>query len=110
MKISQQFAKLLSGHYFQTEIFKGHNSLKNVGRVMVLYLCTSSYDALYLVYICTKFRENILVGIKVIEQTADTILMMVYICTTFHENILQGVKVIEQTQFSKEKFQRGIIP
>ena len=69
MKISQQFSKLLSGHYFQTEIFKGHNSLKNVGRVMVLNLCTSSYDALYLIYICTKFHENILVGIKVIEQT-----------------------------------------
>ena len=50
MKIAQKFSKLLSGHYFQTEIFKGHNSLKNVGRVMVLNLCTSSYDALYLVY------------------------------------------------------------
>ena len=69
MKISQQFSKLLSGHYFQTEIFKGHNSLKNVGRVMVLNLCTSSYDALYLVYICTEFHENVLVGIKVIQQT-----------------------------------------
>ena len=65
MKISQQFSKLLSGHYFQTEFF----SLKNVGRVMVLNLCTSSYDALYLIYICTEFHENILVGIKVIEQT-----------------------------------------
>ena len=37
-------------------------------------------------------------------------LMMVYICTKFHENILEGIKVKEQTQFSKEKFQRGIIP
>ena len=27
----------------------------------------------------------------------------------FHENILAGINVIEQTQFSKEKFQRGII-
>ena len=69
MKISLQFSKLLSGHYFQTEILKGHNSLKNVGQVMVLNLCTLSYDASYLVYICTKFHENILVGIKVIEQT-----------------------------------------
>ena len=33
--------------------------------------------------------------------------MMVYICTKFHENILQGIEVIEQTQFSKEKFQKG---
>ena len=69
MKISQQFSKLLSRHYFQTEIFKGHNSLKNVGQVMVLNLCTSSYDALYLVYICTKFHEDILDGIKVKEGT-----------------------------------------
>ena len=49
---------------------------------MVLNPCTSSYYALYLVYIRTKF----------------------------HENILDGIKVKEQTQFSKEKFQRGIIP
>ena len=69
MKISQQFSELLSGHYFQTEIFKGHNSLKNVGSVTVLNLCTSSCDASFLVYICTKFHENILDGIKVIERT-----------------------------------------
>ena len=69
MKKSQQFSKLLSGHDFQTEIFTGHNSLKNVGQVMVLNLSTSSYDALYLVYICTKFHENILDGIKVIGRT-----------------------------------------
>ena len=47
-KISQQFSKLLSGYYFQTEILKGHNSLKNAGGVMVLNLCTLSYDAIYL--------------------------------------------------------------
>ena len=62
MKKSQQFSKLLSGHDFQTEIFKGHNSLKKVGQVMVLNLYTTSYDALYLVYVCTKFHENILHG------------------------------------------------
>ena len=33
--------------------------------------------------------------------------MMVYICTKFHENILEGIKVIEQTQFSKEKNLKG---
>ena len=44
------------------------NSVKNVGEVTVLFLCTSS------------------------------------------ENILDGIKVIEQTGFSYEKFQRGIIP
>ena len=69
MKISQQFSKLLSRHNFQTEIFKEHNSLKNVSGIKVLNLCTSSYDALYLVHICTKFHENILDGINVIERT-----------------------------------------
>ena len=54
---------------FIGKISKGHNSV---------FLCTSSDDG--------------------------------YICTKFHENILEGIKVIEQTQFSKEKFQRGIIP
>ena len=54
---------------FPTEIFKGYNFLKNEGRVMALNLCTSSHDALCLVKICTKFHENILDGIKVIERT-----------------------------------------
>ena len=36
---------------------------------MVLNLCTSSYDAFYLVYICIKIHENFLDGIKVIERT-----------------------------------------
>ena len=65
-KISQKVSKLLSEHYFQTEIFKkGHNSLKNVGRVMVLNLCISSYN----LYICTKFHENISKDFNVFEQT-----------------------------------------
>ena len=36
-------------------------------------------------------------------------LMLLYICTKFHENILHNIKVIEQTRFPLEKFQRGII-
>ena len=46
--------KVLSGYYFQTEIFKGYNSLKYVGQVMVLNLCTSSYDALYLYQVISQ--------------------------------------------------------
>ena len=83
-----------------------------------------SAHRLMVVYICTKFHENILNGIKVradmifmgkISKGHNSIssahhLMMVYICTKFHENILEGIKIIEQTRFSKEKFQRGIIP
>ena len=36
--------------------------------------------------------------------------MVVYISTKFHENILGGIKVIERTWFSSEKNQRVIIP
>ena len=49
------------------------------------------------VYISTKFHENILDGNKVIEQNRLTV---VYNCTKFHENILGGIKVIERTWFS----------
>ena len=44
---------------------KGHNSVKHEGGVMVLLLCMSFDD----LYIGTKFHENILNGIKVIERT-----------------------------------------
>ena len=33
---------------FIGKISKGHNSIKNVAGVTVLYLCTSSDDAIYL--------------------------------------------------------------
>ena len=36
--------------------------------------------------------------------------VVVHICTKFHENILDGIKVMEWTRFSYEKLQRGIIP
>ena len=36
-------------------------------------------------------------------------LMMFYFCTKFHDNILDGITVIEKTKFSLEIFQRGII-
>ena len=55
---------------------KGHNSVKNEGGVTVLVLCTR--------------------------------LMVVYISTKFHENIL-GVH-IERTRLLSEKIQRAIIP
>ena len=37
-------------------------------------------------------------------------LSMVYICTKFSENILVGFRVLERTQFLYYLFQRGIIP
>ena len=36
-------------------------------------------------------------------------LMLLNNCTKFHENILGGIKIIEQTRFSLKIFQRGII-
>ena len=50
---------------FIPKMSKGHNSVKNVGGVWVLVLCPSTNEGL----ICTKFHENILDGIKVIEWT-----------------------------------------
>ena len=35
---------------------------------------------------------------------------MLYICAKFHEIILNGIKVIERTRFLYGKLQRGIIP
>ena len=35
---------------------------------------------------------------------------MFYICAKFHEIVLNGIKVIEQTRFLVRKLQRGIIP
>ena len=83
--------------------------------------------------ICTKFHDNILDGIKVIERTRFSTkkskghnsikcrwsyvfffsahhLIMVFICTKFHEIFLDGIKVKEWTRFSTKKSQRGIIP
>ena len=47
------------------KISKGNNSAKNVGGVTVLI----SACRLIMLYICAKFREIILNGIKVIERT-----------------------------------------
>ena len=37
-------------------------------------------------------------------------LVMLYICAKFHEIILNGIKVIERTRFLYGKLQRGITP
>ena len=36
--------------------------------------------------------------------------VMLYICAKFHEIILNGIKIIKQTRFLYGKLQRGIIP
>ena len=50
---------------FIAKISKGHNSVKNAEDLWSFF---SAYH-LMTVYICTKFHENILYGIKVIELT-----------------------------------------
>ena len=50
---------------FIGKISKGHNSVKNVDGVTVLFLCTSFDGG----YICTMFHVNILDSINVIERT-----------------------------------------
>ena len=37
-------------------------------------------------------------------------LIMLYICAKFYEIVLNGIKVIERTRFLVRKLQRGIIP
>ena len=34
--------------------------------------------------------------------------MLLYICTKFHENIFDSIRAMEGTRFSLEKIQRGI--
>ena len=50
---------------FIPKISKGHKSVKNVSGVGFFF----SAHRLMMVYISTKFHENILDGIKVIERT-----------------------------------------
>ena len=89
-------------------ISKWHYSEKNVAGATGFFFCTSH---LMLLNICTKFHENILDGIKVLELTRFSLeifqrviisqillveqqflcsahcLILVYFCTQFHENI-----------------------
>ena len=41
---------------------------------------------------------------------SERCLVMLYICAKFHEIILNGIKVIERTRFLYGKLQREIIP
>ena len=50
---------------FIGKISKGHNSVENEGGVTVLFPA----DCLMMLYICAKFHENFLDGIKITERT-----------------------------------------
>ena len=51
-------------------------------------------------------KKNI-AGVRILILNTSS--MRLDICTKFHENILVSIEVIEQTRFSLEIFQRGII-
>ena len=88
---------------------------------MVLNPCTSSFGALYLVYICTKFHENIfdgyradttfkgkfleghysvknVGGVTVLVFSAHR-LMVVYICTNFMKKFSTVLKLLSDMIF-----------
>ena len=84
-----------------------------------------------MLYICTKFHENISEGFRVTGLTQFLIskfskrhrsveniggamilisthfLIMFYICTKCHENISQGFRVMEGLDFQYSKFSKG---
>ena len=55
---------------FIGKISKGHNSVKNVGRVTVLFLCTASDSGLYLYKVSRKYsgRYQSLILIRTISK------------------------------------------
>ena len=62
MKLSQRVSELETQTAGSTlgwsQFTKGHNSLKTVDGVMVLNLCTSSDDALYLYQVSRKYPKG----------------------------------------------------
>ena len=69
-----------------------------------------------MLYICTKFHENISKGFRVTELTQFVIsksskrlhfLIMLYICTKCHESISKGFRVMEGLDFQYSKFSKG---
>ena len=57
--------KVIERTRFHSKISKGHNSVKMYMELRFLF----SVHCLMMVYISTKFHENILDGIKVIRRT-----------------------------------------
>ena len=64
MKIPLPFLNCGADTVFILIISKGHNSAKNIDELWFFF---SAYHLEH--FICTKFLENILDGIKVIERT-----------------------------------------
>ena len=72
---------VLSQHHFRTKIYNGTKSHKNVSRVMVLVICTSSDDVLYLSQVSQKYLKGFL------SYLLDTISMLEFMKgALFHKN------------------------
>ena len=65
MKYSGWYQSYRADTIFIRKISKGHNSIKMYVECRFLF----SAHCLIMVYICTKFHENILNGIRVMERT-----------------------------------------
>ena len=81
MKISQTFFNLQSGHEYMVEMamFNVQRSITpKVGKPELQFMC-SAYRLMVL-YICMKFRENIMKGIRVMERKPALRLM----CSALH--------------------------
>ena len=112
------------------KITKGNNSVKNVGGVNIVNLCTSSGHALYLCQLSWNYLERYqsyradTISIRKITKGNNSAkqvggvtvlisarcLVMLYISTKFCEIISVSIKVIERTRFLYGKLQKGIIP
>ena len=76
---------------FIGKISKGHNSVKNVYGIRVLFF----FFFLELGFLFSAHRLMTSMELRFFFPAHP--LMVVYICTKFHENILDGIKVIERT-------------
>ena len=76
---------------FIGKISKGHNSVKNVYGIRVLFF----FFFLELGFLFSAHRLMTSMELRFFFPAHP--LMVVYICTKFHENILDGIKVIEWT-------------
>ena len=78
---------------FIGKISKGHNSVKNVYGIRVLFFLFFFFLELGSLFSAHRLMTSMESRFFFPAHP----LMVVYICTKFHENILDGIKVIERT-------------
>ena len=63
---------------------------------MMVYICTKFQETAKI----SKGHNSIKIYVELWFLFSAHHLMVVYISTKFHENILEGIKIIERTRFS----------